>query len=83
MGVDVGGGRVVNHRVDKRGNVHTDNPSHAKALASIGDSAVVSSASRRSPSANIKDEVQGKFCPLCSFQAWAFTKACPRCGSAI
>lgn len=79
MAVTQHDGQVVNYKADRTGTVHVDNPSHAATLASVGDTAVVSGASRRDPRANIKDAVGTKSCPKCAFSAWAFSKNCPRC----
>lgn len=72
MGVDLGGGVVKDYPVQKDGYVHVDNPAHAKALTrEVGTMAM------NIPSGLVKGE--SKTCPQCAFEAWSFSKACPRC----
>jgi lipopolysaccharide biosynthesis regulator YciM len=73
MGVDVGGGKVVDYPV-VNGKVHVDDPAHARALTrEVGELA-----------ANIPSHLNkgaSWSCPKCAFEAWAFSAKCPRCAT--
>lgn len=54
----------------KDGFVETDNPRHAKLMMKVCSESVV----------KVNHEVPGKTCTGCAFNAFAFSKKCPRCG---
>ncbi|MHB8573547.1 MAG: hypothetical protein ACYDAY_11450 [Candidatus Dormibacteria bacterium] len=74
LGIDAPNGQVYHTRRGKPGVVEVDNPAHAKLFKSALGSAeqVVGFAT---------SDVPGKVCARCSFHAFEFSTACPRCGS--
>jgi hypothetical protein len=80
MGVDVGHGLTINYKADQHGHVHTDNPEHAAALATVGGKVVEGTATRRAHLPNTKDATKTWVCESGLFEAWMFSSKCPRCG---
>ena len=57
----------------KDGFVETDSPQHAKLMMKVCSDSVVRSVHGG----------EGRYCPVCAFHAFAFSKACPRCGASL
>jgi ribosomal protein S27AE len=67
---------------DRMGSIHVDNPVHVaqlrgSSMARALDLVLEAGGGPR------RTETKSKECPKCLFQAWAFTKECPRCGAKL